>query len=294
MGNDFTGTTDPAAEVIAVPMMSSSVYATLEQVKDVLNITSTTRDDDLMMFLEAVSRDIDTAASRFFYTETATNYYDGAGRFCHLLIDDVISITEWLTDTDIDETFSGDWTESTDYVLNPRSLFPKFEMRLSFDTEMALGCTIDYHKVTGTWGYGNGTSDPWKVSGITGTVASTDGTTLTLSAEGTIKVGHTIKCGTEQMFVSAVTSDGSLEATVARGANGTTAAIHSTVAASIALYPAQATRAAMWLAKSSWQGVEDVGLFESERIGDYSYKVASPDKVEKIKGAILGNLVKGI
>lgn len=270
-----------------------NAYATLDQIKDALNITGTDRDNDLLLFLEAVSRDIDAAAERFFYTETVTRHFDGTWRFRELLLDDLLSVTEWLTDTNTDETFSDSWTESTDFVLNPRDGFPKIKMRLAFDTSMALGLSIDYHKVTGIWGFGNGTSDPWAVSGITVTVADATTTTLTLSAEGTIKVGHTIKVGTEQMFITAVTSDNSDEATAERAVNGTTGADHTTAASSIAQYPAQVVRAATWLGKSSWQQVDESGLFESERIGDYSYKVATPDKIEKIKGQLLGNLVKG-
>ena len=271
-----------------------NTYATLAQLKSALNITSTTRDDDLLMFLEACSRDIDTAAQRYFYSETGTKYYQGNYPYTDLIVDDNLSVSAWLTDSDADETFTSSWTESTDYVMNPRDSYPRYEMRLAFDTTMELGATRDYHKVTGVWGYGNGTSDPWTASGITVTVADTTTTTVTVSAEGTIKVGHTIKAGTEQMFVTGATSDSSDEITVERGVNGTTAAIQSTAAASIAQYPAQVIRAAMWLAKSSWQQVQDVGMYESERIGDYSYKIATADKVELIKGSILGNLVKGV
>jgi hypothetical protein len=270
-----------------------NVYAPIDEFRSALGITDTSRDDDLLLFMEAVSRDIDAVACRHFYTENRTNYYDGAYPYCDLLIDDNISVSEWLTDTDGDETYSSSWTETTDYILSPRSDYPKMKMRLAYNTSMSLGCARDYHKVTGVWGYGDGTADPWADSSITVTVADATTTTLTLSAEGTIKAGHTIKVGDEQMFITAVTSDSSNQATAERGVNGTTASAHSAAAAYIAQYPAQVVRAALWLGKSSWQLVEDIGTYESERIGDYSYKIASADKVEMMKGQILGDLCKG-
>ena len=65
-------------------------------------------------------------------------------------------------------------------------------------------------------------------SGVTGTVADGVSTTLTLSAEGTVTAGKTIYVSdTEYMYVTAVTSDGSNEATVVRGVDESSPTAHS-------------------------------------------------------------------
>jgi len=126
-------------------------------------------------------------------------------------------------------------------------------------------------EIAGLWGYGDGKSaTPYEDSGITATIADTTGTTLTLSAEGTIEAGHTILVEDEQMYVSAVTSDGSSkEATVERGVNGTTAAAHSGKAAYIYQYPDGVVQACIMIAGRLFESRGKV--FDSERLGDYSY-----------------------
>lgn len=65
-------------------------------------------------------------------------------------------------------------------------------------------------------------------SGVTGTVADGVGTTLSLSAEGTVTAGKTVYVSdTEYMYVTAVTSDGSNEATVIRGVDESSVSAHS-------------------------------------------------------------------
>ncbi len=69
-----------------------------------------------------------------------------------------------------------------------------------------------------------------EATGINGTVADGIITTLDLSAEGTIVPGNTYLIGTEEMLVTAVTSDASDEATVIRGVDDTTPAAQSAAA----------------------------------------------------------------
>ena len=54
-------------------------------------------------------------------------------------------------------------------------------------------------------------------------MASTDGTTLTLSDDGVVSAGHTLLIEDEQVYVESVATG---EATVQRGVNRTTAANH--------------------------------------------------------------------
>lgn len=248
-------------------------YATLERLKSDLGITATDGDARLLAILSASSRAIDGpgVCNRKFYSESATKYYDGPERQ-RLLIDDCLTLTALVADSERDQTFDGEsWTEGEDYVLYPPNSYPK----LAVET-LPNGSYRFYHgqyryKLTGTWGFGNGTSDPWSATAITGTVATATGATMTMSAEGTVEAGHTIKFGTEQMFVSSVTSN---EATVTRGVNGTTAAAHDGAIVSIAQYPDVITEATLYVAAQTYN-TAGRGAFASESIGDYSYTLSS-------------------
>ena len=65
------------------------------------------------------------------------------------------------------------------------------------------------------------------VTTATVTVADGSTTTLTLSAEGEILAKDTILVESEEMYITAVTSDASNEATAIRGVNGTSGVAHS-------------------------------------------------------------------
>ena len=123
-------------------------------------------------------------------------------------------------------------------------------------------------KITGLWGYGDGQSaTPYTASSVTATVATTTGTTVTVSADDVIEAGHTILVESEQMFVTAV-GTGSFTAT--RGVNGTTAATHTTKTISTYDYPAAIRRATLSEAASAYTQRGDAGI-TMERQGDYSY-----------------------
>ncbi len=263
-------------------------YATLADVKSRLGITATTYDTELLAVIEAASRLVDQDCYRYFYTETATKYYDGEkGNL--LDIDDCLSITTLSTDTEDDGTYDGEtWTENTDFYLYPRNHYPKQQVGTTGFGDYSFAASRDYVKIVGVFGYGNGTANPWTATAITVTVGTTTGTSLTLSAEGTIKAGHTIKCGTEQMFVTAVSSDNSKTATVKRGVNGTTAATQAAATASIALYPEQVITAATMYALEIWNSFDGAG-YTSERIGDYYY-TRSESMISKAARNLTSNL----
>ncbi len=125
-------------------------------------------------------------------------------------------------------------------------------------------------QIVGTWGYGDGTSTtPYVTTAITGAVTTTTGLTLTLSADGIIEIGHTILCESEQMYVTAL---GTLSATVERGVNGSTAAIHTANILSYYRYPRDIMQACIDLSVALYQNRAKQGL-QSERLGDYSYTV---------------------
>lgn len=256
-------------------------YADIETVKAKLGITDTTHDAEVLTLINAASREIESEAGRVFYvTEGQARYFGGSPTEV-LLIDDLLSATEVATDTDGDESYASTWTEGTDYVLEPRVTYPKTMLRLHLDgSSMGLGdrATV-YFKITGNWGAGDMQSaSPWKAAGVTATVAGTTGTSLTLSAAGAVLAGQTIRVETEQLFVESVSTT---TATVVRGVNGTTAAAHTTAAVTIAQYPATVANSCVWLASAYWREFVSAG-YESERIGDYSYKLAATDRTHMV------------
>ncbi len=261
--------------------MASNVnsYASLTELKGILGVSSTT--DDVMMrkIIESASRSIETNLNRRFYSTTETKYFNGA---LTLWIPDLLSVTTLKTDEDGDGTFENtfDGTAGTgDYILygggleDSLNLYPRTHIEInpsgdygSFANGVKRGVEI-----AGVWGYGDGTSaTPYIATAITGTVATTTGLTLTLSADGTIEIGHTILCESEQMYVTAL---GTLSATVERGVNGTMAATHSLKTLSYYRYPRDIMQACLDLSVALYQNRAKKGL-QSERLGDYSYTIA--------------------
>lgn len=256
-------------------------YATVEGLKERLSISVTTYDDILEEMLEHASRMIDQETHRHFYLKKGSLFADSGSAGTVNLPDDCISISAFKADSELDGTFDGEsWTEGTDYYLWPENSFPKLRAMMTTWGNYSLPeMRRRYLLITGVWGYAE-SADPWEASGITGTVADASGTTLTLSAEGTIKRGQTIQIGEEWMYVSAVSSDGSNTATVLRGANGSTAAAHTAAAISIRTFPELVTMAAMMFATRMYRqmGAEEMQM---EQVKGYMYQRFNADNLER-------------
>jgi hypothetical protein len=196
-----------------------------------LNLTSTEYDSSLLMWANAASRFVDAYTHRFFYCLEATKYFDGASTVL-FLAEDVLAITSLSLDVYGNKAYSVSMA-ATDYERYPLTKLPTTYLKTANNAKysnFASGIRAGV-KIVGVFGYGTGlTQTPYIDSGTTGTVATTTGTTLTLSAAG-VQAGHTIRMESEQMYVSSASG---LTATVMRGVNGTTAAAH--VAAEIYIY----------------------------------------------------------
>jgi len=100
--------------------------------------------------------------------------------------------------------------------------------------------------------------------------------------------------GTEQMFVSAVTTGVSPSATVQRGVNVTTAAAHTTAAISAALVPANIRRGTAEIARACWfdfiSGNNPAMI--SENTGSVSYQKAAPERWNAIIMRIIGSYIR--
>lgn len=96
---------------------TSQIYCTLEQLKNRMNVTSTTYDTDMLDAIHAASRDIDEWCQRHFWRTTATRTYAATDSYC-LWPGDFVSITTLKTDAAGDGTFETTWS-ATDYQLGP-------------------------------------------------------------------------------------------------------------------------------------------------------------------------------
>lgn len=94
-------------------------YCTLSQLKssDVMNFTTTAHDEILETIIEAVSRLIDNATARQFFSTTETRYYRAKDSYC-VEVDDIASSSGVTIDIDLNGDGIYEYTlASTDYNL---------------------------------------------------------------------------------------------------------------------------------------------------------------------------------
>ena len=201
-------------------------YTTRNDLKTRAGISDTTDDALLDVILEAVSREIDDYCERWFYPRTQTRYYT-AERGGRLLTDDLLTVTTLKTDDDGDRTYETTWL-TTDYDLWPFNAAvevppaPYTELRVTPDGNEAFSKQPKGNEIVGAWGYYQERSTS---TATTNEILDATETGVDVSDGTQFKVGHTILIESEQMFVSAITTN---TLTVTRGVNGTTAATHAT------------------------------------------------------------------
>jgi hypothetical protein len=192
-------------------------------------------------------RDIDDASRAFdadcngrhFYAYKATRYFRGDGRATLYLPHDLISVATLTVDTDGDGDADLTLVEDTDFWLRPEAASergnPYWQIDLiPWGTQLSGWPKAERAiAITGLWGW----SYELENTGLTATVATTDGTTVTAAsstAASLVYPGDTIVLDDEQMYVSAVVT---ASITVQRGINGTTGAAHSAKTLYIRRYP---------------------------------------------------------
>jgi hypothetical protein len=268
--------------------MSTHSYATLQQLSDPgylgAGIINQGYGVTLQRMLENASEEIDHTCYRHFHCLEGTYLFDGSGRTL-ILSEDILSISSFLLDLDGDGTYETT-LNSTDYTLYPLNEWPKTYIKMNYSSGQggfASGITAGV-KITGVFGHGNGQSaTPYYATSITGTVANATDTTLTLSAEGTIQTGHTIRVESEQMYVTAVSSNGDKTVTVTRGVNGTIAAAHAAKTISIYHYIGPITEATLILATAWWKQRENPANFMAgdSTTGTYTITKSIEDIIKK-------------
>lgn len=152
-------------------MSISHGYASLDDLKERLDITDTDDDYILEAVIEAASRAIDAYTGRRFWSTTASS--DDETRYYTAEVDDVLfpddlqSVTGFWTDEDETRAWSTTWS-STDYELLPYNAtldghpYTRIELAPDADHDFCAGLRKGV-KITGSFGYCAGDDNTPKV-----------------------------------------------------------------------------------------------------------------------------------
>ena len=133
---------------------------------------------------------------------------------------------------------------ANDYLLMPYNESPKTILKLNEDTTKGFYGGQKTLTILGSWGY---TNDTEQITALNGAVSSTTATTVAVDSATDLSPAETILVGSEQMYVTGISSN---NLTVERGVNGTTASTHADdLAVNSFLYPVEITQACLDLAK---------------------------------------------
>uniref|UniRef100_A0A6M3LDL8 Putative head tail connector protein n=1 Tax=viral metagenome TaxID=1070528 RepID=A0A6M3LDL8_9ZZZZ len=230
-----------------------NAYASLTQLKNWLDIDSTTWDVELLTSLIAASRQIDQLCMRHFYVSTGTRYYDGSGNPFYLP-DDLLTVTTFKLDEDGDATYESTLA-TTDYQLMPLNDPAKTWVAISSNSTyggFASGIRAGI-QIVGNFGHGDGNSStPYFTSDSLAAEAIDSSETAIDVDDGTdFGAGQTILIGSEQMYIRSISTN---TLTVVRAVNGTTAAAHDDDSAIyVYQYPEPITQATLIQAMRWWK-----------------------------------------
>ena len=142
---------------------SSTVYTTLADVKNALQIEDSNADTAIQAAILTASRQIDEYCQRFFYQEGTTGspsvrYYTAYSPW-YIETDDIISVNQLATDPDFDQSYSTIWNTTTapldvmyEPVNNPKKGWP-------YTRILAIGSNVFPYffpqtvKITGVFGF---------------------------------------------------------------------------------------------------------------------------------------------
>jgi hypothetical protein len=137
---------------------STTVYCTLADLKNSLQIEDSNDDTALQAAIVTASRQIDEYCQRFFYSISDVRYYTPVSPW-YIETDDIVSITELACDPDFTQTYSQIWNTTTppldvmyEPVNNPSKGWPYTKI-------LAIGSYVFPYffpqtvKITGTFGF---------------------------------------------------------------------------------------------------------------------------------------------
>ncbi len=229
-------------------------YVTVDEAKRRLQITSTDANTALGRIVVATSRSIDRHCRRTFQPETRTRVL-AVDWPAWSPVPDLLSVSS-ATASD------GSVLTDSDYTLVEGDEYDAAAIAITLDAAFywvgADGLTI-----TGRWGY----SESLQPVGTLGAaVATPTARTITLANGHGVEAGHTLRIGSEDLYVVSVATN---TATVRRGQNGTTATTHDNATAVDAYeYPFDVTEAAMLLTARLWRRADaPFGVTGSAEVG---------------------------
>lgn len=210
-------------------------YLGVASLKSAITIAASDTADDarLRAVLEAVSRQIDDECQRTFRIYLATKLVTARDARRVLLPGDLLAVTSLKTDDDGDRTYEDTWT-STDYDLTPDDASdnqrPYWGIEVAPDGDYSFPVNVRRGvQIIGRWGFWQ---DLLTLTATLNEALDTTETGVDLTGVTEVEAGQTIIIDSEQMYIQSISSN---TLTVERGANGTTAATHSSAAA-VALY----------------------------------------------------------
>ena len=181
-----------------------------------LNTPDDGHDERLLGMLETASRWIDGYCDRHFYVTEGERRFDGTGRVV-LAVTDLVSAAE----VRVRQGATGRWVgwNSGDWLAYPLNAAPTEPGGRPYTRIVATagGRRFPLSRggviISGAWGYGDVREDTGlQVSGAeVATMADTHGHRCRFRrrACGALSAGHTVRIGDEQMYVTAVSDDGS-------------------------------------------------------------------------------------
>jgi len=229
-----------------------NVYATLDDLKALLDVTTAQENTQLLRLLTAASRQVEQIklTGRYFYCYEGTRYFAGGHRQLWLP-DDILSITTLKCDFDGDGTYEVTM-DATDYHLYPLNSYPKILLMANSNGNYASFAPGQPQgvEIVGIFGFADCATPFTEKTALAGSLGASE-TEFEVDSGALVKVGQTVRVGSEQMFVEDVVQN---KLYVKRPVNGTTAATHSEDdAVSVYDYPADITQAVLIMAMRAWK-----------------------------------------
>jgi len=208
------------------------MYATVSQVRELLNTAVTTSDTNILSMLAFCSGRIAQRLKRRFEPFAETKYYDASyptvthnGRYLEL----GYPLLE-LTALTLGNTQAP--TVNTDFLLLPREGAPYYRVFLIPTYTYSFFDVTDYRTeaiaVNGLWGQVDGYATAWiEQTTLNGAITTSTATSVPVTSASALSAGMLIKVDSEYMRITAIATN---TLTVTRGVNGTTASTHLTLA----------------------------------------------------------------
>ena len=219
--------------------MALNLYVTVPAFKRAIIMAGTDDDEAIEEVLERVSRQADEEMNgRPAYPVTATRKFDvdRSGESCLFLDDDLLTVSTLKADEDGDGTYELTLEEDTDYWLWPRNSTPKRAIDLNPQGTQLTSWPKGRVRVelNGVFGF---VSETESLGTLGAEIADATTTSVTMTAGHSVERGHTLHIESEDLYVSAVSTN---TLTVVRGVNGTAGASHAnSLAVTATKFPAQ-------------------------------------------------------